>query len=573
MVDVLDGFWLPQKARQILLTEKTKYTTCSFCSGKACLSSDPGAISARWPIFTIEQWSQLFTILEENRLQAPVGEALWNRLNIGLQLAARRLSNPTEEIYQIALKTISGYTGYSAAMIHCAIQDISFFAPDQIKTAFSMDISRQVKKNWLIMDPLAGYLRFYPQKRWSRLAGMLSTQPDRLLHRSVHIPQVLIGYGAGNVPGTTLILTLLSLAISVVGGSPPITVIKNSRSEPIFSPLVLKILEKIDPQILSTMAVLVWDYEDQEIQKLLLDRTDLMIAVGSDATINQLNQQIVRASKQQQRQIRFHAHGHKVSFSALGKEVLALGQVEPKSKQSMLDIVALLAGLDSVFWDQQGCLSSRVHFVEESTRPGYLSALDYAKKLSEQLSRISSRIPRGELPLKDLHDRFDRYKQLELGGKVIVTSTYNDEFLIVIDRRPWDVEIFRNIVNICLGRTIFIRPIKDLMELPNVYLGMLPENNLQSLSMAVGWLGQTVNKRFMDFAAACGSRGVTAIRTVGRGAFPQLAYSWDGYLPLDLVCSREKGYFTTIEFQKPIDEIYTTYHFWLEQISGAHIFD
>ena len=30
----------------------------------------------------------------------------------------------------------------------------------------------------------------------------------------------------------------------------------------------------------------------------------------------------------------------------------------------LIDVVTLLAALDSVFWDQYGCLSSRIHFVE-----------------------------------------------------------------------------------------------------------------------------------------------------------------------------------------------------------------
>ena len=48
---------------------------------------------------------------------------------------------------------------------------------------------------------------------------------------------------------------------------------------------------------------------------------------------------------------------------------------------------------------------------------------------------------------------------------------------------------------------------------------------------------------------------MTGIRSVGRGAFPQLAYSWDGLIPLDLVAPRvgeaASGHFTTIEFDGP----------------------
>ena len=63
---------------------------------------------------------------------------------------------------------------------------------------------------------------------------------------------------------------------------------------------------------------------------------------------------------------------------------------------------------------------------------------------------------------------------------------------------------------------------------------------------------------------------MTAIRSVGRGAFPQLAYSWDGLIPLDLVAPRREGlaagHFTTIEFDDPAQnaaQIIETYRLFL----------
>jgi hypothetical protein len=104
------------------------------------------------------------------------------------------------------------------------------------------------------------------------------------------------------------------------------------------------------------------------------------------------------------------------------------------------------------------------------------------------------------------------------------------------------------------------------MEIPNI-LQMLPASNLQSLSIASGTFGSEMDERFLQFAGACGKCGVTAIRTVGRGAFPQLSYSWDGFIPLDLVCQRTAGHFTTLEFNRPYDQILETFR--LMQQRGA----
>jgi hypothetical protein len=77
-----------------------------------------------------------------------------------------------------------------------------------------------------------------------------------------------------------------------------------------------------------------------------------------------------------------------------------------------------------------------------------------------------------------------------------------------------------------------------------------------------------LDQALLDFAEACGRCGITAIRTVGRGAFPQLTYSWDGYLPLDLVAVRPPGHFTTLEFDRPCEQILNTYR-WMQQLGSG----
>lgn len=125
-------------------------------------------------------------------------------------------------------------------------------------------------------------------------------------------------------------------------------------------------------------------------------------------------------------------------------------------------------------------------------------------------------------------------------------SEYDDEFVVVVDRRALDGKAneenaFRTPVNDCQGRMIIVRPVSDLMEVPSRYPRLIPAANLQSLSVALGRPGEGLSQSFLDLPTACSKCGVTAIRSVGRGAFPQLAYSWDGLVPLDLVSSRPVG--------------------------------
>jgi hypothetical protein len=69
--------------------------------------------------------------------------------------------------------------------------------------------------------------------------------------------------------------------------------------------------------------------------------------------------------------------------------------------------------------------------------------------------------------------------------------------------------------------------------------------------------------RVIEFAQAVGACGVTAVRSLGRAAFPQLAYSWDGLLPLDVGQLRPEGHFTTVEFDDLEREMSETARRWM----------
>jgi hypothetical protein len=70
--------------------------------------------------------------------------------------------------------------------------------------------------------------------------------------------------------------------------------------------------------------------------------------------------------------------------------------------------------------------------------------------------------------------------------------------------------------------------------------------------------------RVLEFAQAAGACGVTAVRSLGRAAFPQLAYSWDGLLPLDVGRLRPAGHFTTVEFDDLHKELAATAGRWMQ---------
>ena len=629
-MEPIDGFWLPANLRQQVLRPDTGYRVLSFDRGRPAEPGDAGAVTARWPVLDAAAWRRLLAGLRANRQHGDVpGPAFWDRFRAALEPVARRFADPGDPLHARALAALPGYTGYSEGMIRASLGGLAMWHLDPVPAAFALEPT--VADGWQTMPGLPGRLRFYPAVgaegarspwaragRWLRaLGGGGSTAQGAPVFapRDQWPPLDLVaGFGAGNVPGTALMIVFLALATSLAGGAPPVVVVRNSRREPILAPLLLGALEEVDPDLVATVAVLVWAHDDATAAQELLPGAGLVLAAAGDEAIAEIGAAVRRAAAHRPRDggyepggeppsptrsnrprdggyepgeeppsltrseppsrgrsrrspARFHAHGHKVSFGAIAREVLLRGQ--EVDGVDLVDVVTLLAALDSAFWDQHGCLSTRVLFVEEGPAGEYHTVAEVAARLADKLALLAGVLPRGAWPRRHLHDQFDHYKLLEQGrgysaegrgysaGQVQVLTGYDDEFLVVVDARE---EIggagFPGVVNGCQGRAVVVRPVADLMEIPRRYLSQLPAGQLQSLSVAAGrprdrGSERGMDERFLAFAEACGARGVTAIRTVGRGAFPQLAYSWDGLIPLDLVAPRAPGRFTTVEFDDP----------------------
>ena len=590
------GFWLPAALRARLLTGDTPWREVRHARGRECgtdcAGDEAGAVAARWPLFGEAEWTELVSGLRAARERAPRGPEYWARLQVAVGAVARRLADPADPCHQALLQALPGYTGYSAGMMVAAFgaADASDTSGpwnlEQMTAALRYQPDKVCSARWRQIPGLPGRVRFFPSKPFDKAAGRLPVAWEMPLYATETRPGTILTYASGNVPGDALTMLVQALSSTLRGdaplprpGPPPVVLVCNSIEEPLLTPLVLSAIEEVDPELVSMVAALVWNPGDDRLQERLLGEADLVVAAAGDGVIAGLSSQM-GALRHGSSRPRFHAHGPKVSFSVIGREVLGLQSVlddqgwAPPGSIEIIDIVALLAGLDSAFWDQNSGLSSRVHFVERGGPADNLPA-EYARRLTTRLRQTAKVLPRGAWPAHLLHDPFDRYKAMEgsdrWGTGLKVMSDYDDPFVVVLDERNGkeshlDPSAFASAVAECQTRVILVRPVDDMMDVPWRYLRLLPRQSLQSLSVAVGRPGEGLSREFLQFAGACGKQGVTSIRMVGRGAFPQPAYSWDGLLPLDLVGRRPAGYFTTIEFDSPFEEMLETYRAHLHRL-------
>ncbi len=541
---VHEGFFLPQKLRERLLAG-VDYEVARVGGGTLWGNGSDGtttepAVTVRWPRLSPGLWNDVLAGLERQRtLQA--GDIL-SRWQAALEAVIPTLMADATT----ALPSLCSCTGYSAEMITAALAGGDLVEPEGLSAAMKWRPPLAATRRWLPVANLPGRTRFYPHgaAQTARTAALARIRPTAPLHRPAPPTDLALGFAAGNVPGTALIIALLASLANCAHPAlaAPAVLIRNSRHEPLFAPWVLRAVEHVDPELVAGIALLIWDYDDFALQERLLRNAGLLLAAAGDDTIAALN--LVRARCNPT--LRFHAHGHKVSFAALtylspsGPTAPPSGTDRGRAEAGDFDAGAGpdlpgLAALDSALWDQNGCLSARVHFVEGD-------ADEYAHELADRMRVMASMLPRGSTPLRFTHRAFDAFAALEHSGRVTLLSSYDDPFGAFVDRRTWDPIVFRNVVNACQGRVVVVRPVNDLESEVPATLAMLPASHLQSLSVALD------QARLPLLADGVGTCGVTAIRALGRAAFPRLAYSWDGYLPSDLGYLRPPGHFTTIEF-------------------------
>lgn len=568
-----DGFWFPASVRDELITPDRAFDLLHFKDGTLVPDCDDDTVSVRWPRLDLADWQRALGILQTKRKQMQ-GKSWHERLPRAMGQMRNLGANSETSLWYSALEALETCTGHSAGMLRVALSLLELISVEDLQQAASFQPSNAAKGAFVSMDGLPGRVRFFVRGPAQNLATQALLRFEGYRRHSMRAVRqstdLMLGYAAGNVPGTGLLLVLLGLAATTgTGNRPPVILIRNSRREPIFTSLVLSALELVDPGLLDTTLVTVWEHEDTALQEFLVSQADLVVAAASDETIDDLASISKRVATGTHR-IRFHGHGHKVSFSTIGRESLEIGRQLPGTETALMEAVACLASLDVALWNQQGCLSSRVHFVEESNKPGDYSAEDYGRAVVNCLRDLDQVMPKAVTRKRQIHNLFDQYQAVAVSNPLQVLSGYDDDFLVLLDRREMTGEQFKELVNTCQGRTVAIVPVSNVMEVASLYLHHVGSEHLQSMSVALGNLDTGgIDPRLLAYAEALGSAGVTSVRTVGRGGFPQLAYSWDGLLPLDMLVTRQPGHYTTLEFDEPWQQISETYALVSQALSAG----
>jgi hypothetical protein len=307
--------------------------------------------------------------------------------------------------------------------------------------------------------------------------------------RKIYGPSLITQVLAGNLPGAGLDGVIFALLVKSA------TLVKASSSTPFLPSRFARSLVDIDPELGSCLAVVTWPGGQVELEDIAFSQADVVLASGTDESLSAIRTHV---------RGKFIGYGHKVSFSVIGKEVLSGAQV-----------LAEKAAYDVALFDQQGCLSPQLIYVEEG---GAVTAREFAALVAQALAHWQGILPCGKATLEKsaaIQRVRDESEWQALAGKEVAlyASPGSTAWTVIYQTDP----VF---MPSPLHRTVYVKPLASLTQLEVVLSRWRPY--LEAAGVAVN------PSRLVDIADLLGQAGVSRICPIGTMQTPPLSWRHGG---------------------------------------------
>jgi hypothetical protein len=461
----LDAWWLPG----LVVSEVDSWRTRRF--------GVDNSIELRAPVLTPEQLAEIMERTAAAR-DAYLSTLPIERIVASVDRAVSRWLDPFSRWRRTAERALPAITGYSEPMVRKGL-------PGYLATFRAENLWRLLELE--LGDPL--YLdEFRPR---GRLAGRSRAYGPRL---TTHV-------FAGNVPG----LPAQSLVCALLAKSACLG--KSATEEPLFPALFAASLAEVDPGLGACLAITWWPGGDEMLEAVAFGQAEAVVAYGSEATVESIRRRVPPTT-------RLVAYGHRLSFGVVGREALAPDRVAD---------TAARAAYDAAKYDQQGCLSPHLFYVE---RGGATSPREFAAALAAAMASAERVMPRGRLTVAETTAIRDWRATAEFRRSV----SADDELHASEGCTAWTVayESDPTFAASCLNRSIRVKPIDDVAEVPALLAPV--RRYLQTAGAALP------EPRLLAFAEAVGRIGLDRVCPLGQMPDPSPGWHHDGrYNVLDLL--------------------------------------
>ncbi len=301
-------------------------------------------------------------------------------------------------------------------------------------------------------------------------------------------PSLITHVLSGNIPGLAAAPIVLSLALKSAA------LVKSAAGDPVFPALFAASMREVDEELAQCLVVTHWRGGDPAIEEVAFAAADIVVASGADASIAAIGDRVHG---------RFIGHGHKVSFAVIGAECLG-------DTAAARDLARRLA-YDVSLWDQQGCLSPQLCYVEAG---GSVTPEQFADLLAEALASFASELPPRALSLDEKAEilRFRQTTEWH-GARTLRASPQSTDWTVSIEP---DAEFLPS----CLNRCIRLKVVRDVAALG---APLAPHrHHLEAVGLAVG------ATRAVPISDVLAASGVHRICSIGTMQTPTLTWRQSG---------------------------------------------
>ena len=329
-----------------------------------------------------------------------------------------------------------------------------------------------------------------------RLDALVATAAEQKQDRAAlaGAPELQFHITAGNLPSPAW----ASMAFGLLTRSAQF--VKCALGAALLPRLFAHSIYEADPKLGACLEVAEWRGGNAALETVLFAEADCVTATGDDETLAAVRAQLPLGT-------RFLGYGRRVSFGFVAGEVLYGARAKK---------IAAAAADDVVAWNQLGCLSPHVIYVQLG---GEVSPEHFGQLLAEELERREQTEPRGELPPGDAAAIAARRGIYEVRAAHAPETTRH---WCSEGSTAWTVvyEADARFQMSCLNRFVYVKAVADLTA---------ALQGADALRGKVSTVGVAVpEEKAGETAMQLARWGATRVCPLGRMQNPPLAWRHDG---------------------------------------------
>lgn len=306
-------------------------------------------------------------------------------------------------------------------------------------------------------------------------------------------PELLVHIAAGNIPSPAL----FSMVLGFLARSAQF--VKCARGTSWLPRLFAHSLYEVEPKLAACLEIAEWPGGTETLEAPLFAEADCVTATGSDETLAAIRCRLPP-------RVRFLGHGHRVSFGYIAPEALARHELKKTVQKAAQDVAA---------WNQLGCLSPHVFYVEHG---GAVTPEKFAEALAEELTALEAVEPRGKISIEEsahiaAKRGFYEVRAALADGTRLWASAGSTAWTVVYESDP-------RFQLSCLNRFIYVKPAANLTET------LRQAENVHGHVSTVGLAATGDGAQKM--ARQLAGWGVTRLCPLGQMQNPPLTWRHDG---------------------------------------------